>query len=120
MAHHVEIFLRPQSIQTQSTYMLTTTSSFVISISKLSLYLKNNSGALPGNSSYSDDLAGFDMEALQPAPGGGAKLTKDQILAGFGQGECFASDIVAFPYTLFALEYATRCYIYLIKRLNHF
>jgi len=38
------------------------------------------------NESYGDDLAGFTMEALQPAANGGAKLTKDQILAGFGQG----------------------------------
>ena len=38
------------------------------------------------NASYGDDLAGFSMEALQPAANGGAKLTKDQILAGFGQG----------------------------------
>ena len=27
------------------------------------------------------------MEALEPAAGGGAKLTKDQILAGFGTGD---------------------------------
>ena len=46
------------------------------------------------NESYSNDLAGFSMEALQPAANGGAKLTKDQILAGFGRGNsklCFAT-----------------------------
>ncbi|XP_076815173.1 uncharacterized protein LOC143461225 [Clavelina lepadiformis] len=35
---------------------------------------------------YSGDLAALSMDAIQPAGSVGAKLTKDQILAGFGQG----------------------------------
>lgn len=47
---------------------------------------ESNKTAIPRNTSYSDELAAFEMEALQPAANGGAKMTKDQILAGFGQG----------------------------------
>ena len=38
-------------------------------------------------SSYGDDLAALSIEATQPASPPGAKLTKDQILAGFGSGK---------------------------------
>ena len=49
---------------------------------------QDGASGIARNASYSEDLAGFNMEALQPAASGGAKLTKDQILAGFGQGMC--------------------------------
>nr|XP_026690350.1 disabled homolog 2-like isoform X2 [Ciona intestinalis] len=38
------------------------------------------------NASYSNDLEALSLNAVQPAPNPGAKLTKDQILASFQQG----------------------------------
>ena len=55
------------------------------------------------NEPYSDDLAGFSMEALQPAAGGGAKLTKDQILAGFGQGLFDFFQVLTLAFSVFII-----------------